>query len=77
MDMHFQQENQWNSQCNLTRNSSTQRRMKMTALWIAVGFIVGSIFSTFTMCLAFAAKSADRQMCECNKDLSVEKKSAE
>ena len=49
----------------------------MTALWIAVGFIVGSIFATFTMCLAFAAKTADRQMCECNKDLSVEKKSAE
>lgn len=34
----------------------------MTALWIAVGFIVGSIFSTFTMCLAFAAKSADSAM---------------
>lgn len=36
--------------------------MKMTALWIAVGFIAGSIFTTFTMCLAFAAKSADRAM---------------
>ena len=34
----------------------------MTALWIAVGFIVGSIFATFTMCLAFAAKTADRAM---------------
>lgn len=49
----------------------------MTALWIAVGFIVGSIFGIVTMCLAVTAKSADRQMCECNKDLSVEKKSAE
>lgn len=34
----------------------------MTALWIAGGFIAGSIFATFTMCLAFAAKSADRAM---------------
>ncbi len=34
----------------------------MAALWIAVGFIVGSIFTTFTMCLAFAAKTADRAM---------------
>lgn len=34
----------------------------MTALWIASGFIVGSIFTTFTMCLAFAAKSADKAM---------------
>lgn len=34
----------------------------MTALWIAVGFIAGSIFTTFTMCFAFAAKSADRAM---------------
>lgn len=34
----------------------------MTALWIAVGFIVGSIFTTFTMCLAVTAKSADRAM---------------
>lgn len=34
----------------------------MTALWIAGGFIAGSIFTTFTMCLAFAAKSADKAM---------------
>lgn len=34
----------------------------MTALWIAGGFIVGSIFATFTMCLAFAAKAADKAM---------------
>lgn len=34
----------------------------MTALWIALGFIAGSIFATFTMCLAFAAKMADRAM---------------
>lgn len=39
-----------------------QRRLKMTDLWIAGGFIVGSIFATFTMCLAFAAKNADRAM---------------
>ena len=34
----------------------------MTALWIAGGFIAGSIIATFTMCLAFAAKMADRAM---------------
>lgn len=34
----------------------------MTALWMAVGFIVGSIFTTFTMCLAFTAKAADKAM---------------
>lgn len=34
----------------------------MIALWIAGGFIVGSIVATFTMCLAFAAKTADRAM---------------
>lgn len=34
----------------------------MTALWIAVGFVAGSIFATFTMCLAFAAKAADKAM---------------
>lgn len=34
----------------------------MTALWIAVGFIVGSIFTIFTMSLAVTAKSADRAM---------------
>lgn len=49
----------------------------MTALWIAVGFIVGSIFGIVTTSLAITAKNADRQMCECNKDLSVEKESAE
>lgn len=45
----------------------------MTALWIAVGFIVGSICGIITMCLASAAKNADRQMCKCYEDLSVEK----
>ena len=45
----------------------------MTALWIAVGFIVGSIFSVFTMCLAFAAKTADKQMCKIYEDSTVEK----
>lgn len=34
----------------------------MIALWIAGGFIAGSIIATFTMCLAFAAKTADRAM---------------
>lgn len=34
----------------------------MTALWIVGGFIAGSIIATFTMCLAFAAKTADRAM---------------
>ena len=34
----------------------------MTALWIAGGFIAGSIIATFTICLAFAAKTADRAM---------------
>ncbi len=34
----------------------------MTALWIAGGFIARSIIATFTMCLAFAAKTADRAM---------------
>lgn len=34
----------------------------MTALWIAVGFVAGSIFATFTICLAFAAKAADKAM---------------
>lgn len=52
----------YSSRCDLTGNSSTKRRLKMTALWIAVGFIAGSIFTTFTMRLAFAAKSADRAM---------------
>lgn len=73
MVMHFLQKNQWNNLCNLTINSSTKRRMKMTALWIAVGFIVGSIFSAFTMCLAFAAKTADKQMCKGCEDSTVEK----
>ena len=45
----------------------------MTALWIAGGFIVGSIFATFTMCLAFAAKSADRHMSQGYEDSTVEK----
>lgn len=34
----------------------------MTALWIAVGFVAGSIFATFTICLAFAAKATDKAM---------------
>lgn len=34
----------------------------MTALWIAVGFVAGSIFATFIMCLAFAAKATDKAM---------------
>ena len=46
----------------------------MTALWIAGGFIVGSIFATFTMCLAFAAKSADRHMSQGYEGSTVEKK---
>ncbi len=62
MNMLCRLRNQWDSQCELTINSSTQRRYKMTALWIALGFIAGSIFATFTMCLAFAAKMADRAM---------------
>lgn len=46
----------------------------MTALWIAGGFIVGSIFAAFTMCLAFAAKSADRHISKSYEDSTVEKK---
>lgn len=34
----------------------------MTALWIGIGFIVGSICGVITMCLAATAKSADRAM---------------
>lgn len=34
----------------------------MTALWIAVGFVVGSICGIVTMCLAATAKNADRAM---------------
>ena len=49
----------------------------MTALWIAGGFIVGSIFATFTMCLAFAAKNADRNINKGYEDSTVEKKSNE
>ena len=45
----------------------------MTALWIAVGFIVGSFFGIVTMCFAVTAKNADRQMCKCYEDLSVKK----
>ena len=45
----------------------------MTALWIGVGFIVGSFFGVVTMCFAFTAKNADRQMCKCYEDLSVKK----
>lgn len=53
---------EFNIQCNLTKNSSTQRRMKMTALWIAVGFIVGGFFGITTMCLVSTAKAADKAM---------------
>lgn len=34
----------------------------MSALWFIAGFVIGSILSAFTMCLAFAAKQADRAM---------------
>lgn len=34
----------------------------MTVLWIAGGFVVGSIFGIITMCFAVAAKKADRAM---------------
>ena len=44
-------------------------------IWIgfAVAFIVGSFFGVVTMCFAFTAKNADRQMCKCYEDLSVKK----
>lgn len=34
----------------------------MSALWFIAGFFIGSILTVFTMCLAFAAKQADRAM---------------
>lgn len=34
----------------------------MTALWIAVGFLVGNFMGISTMALAFTAKNADRAM---------------
>lgn len=34
----------------------------MITLWVFIGFLVGSFLSSFTMCLAFAAKTADRAM---------------
>lgn len=34
----------------------------MTALWIFIGFLVGSFLTTITMSLAITAKRADREM---------------
>lgn len=34
----------------------------MSALWFIAGFVIGSVLSVFTMCLAMAAKQADRAM---------------
>lgn len=49
----------------------------MTALWIAVGFIVGNFIGLSTMALAFIAKNADSKMCEISKTSSSIKNTVE
>lgn len=34
----------------------------MSAVWFVVGLIAGNIITVFTMCLAIAAKQADKAM---------------